>query len=89
MDADKFVWLISPEDEQITVKLARFLKNATRIRNYELETQNLHKNQRKQRNLGVKINEANCNCNVIIWSRKMGHCFTYQFFFSTFWLLSA
>ena len=34
MDADKFVWLMSQEDEQIALKLANFLKNATRIRNY-------------------------------------------------------
>ena len=47
VDADKFVWLMSQEDEQITLKLARFLKNATRIRNCELETQNLSKKSKK------------------------------------------
>ena len=51
VDADKFVWLMNQEDEQITLKLARFLKNATRIRNYEFETPNVSKKkQRKQRN---------------------------------------
>ena len=48
MDADKLIiWLMSQEDEQIILKLARFLKNATRIRNYERETQNLSKKPKK------------------------------------------
>ena len=47
MDADKVVWQMSQGNEQITIKLARFLKNATRIRNYELETQNLSNKPKK------------------------------------------
>ena len=49
MDADKFVWLMSQEDKQITLKFANFLKNATRIRNYELETQNLSKKNKESK----------------------------------------
>ena len=51
MDADKFVWLMNQEDEQITLKLARFLKNATRIRNYEFETQNLSKKNKESKEI--------------------------------------